>query len=318
MGVKTTTILSSRAIIGKFFLMLEAAALQVWAMKLAHYNDTDQASEEYVLSSMTPAMRRWIGGRDAKRLLSQTITITNEKFETTLVDNVDNFKYDKTGQLNVRLGDLVKRAISHWNKLATEALAAGTSTLCYDGQYFFDTDHSFGSSGTLKNLLTASEVTALNVGTATDPTAAEMAQVVLGLVNYFQNYKDDQGEPIHEGASEFLVMVPPNMAAAASQAATKALLATGSTSVDNPLLGQDFKISIQVNPRLTETTKLYCFRTDGSTKPLILQQRGDLRVTAKAEGSDFEHDTDQWEFGVSAERACGLFSWEVAQKATLS
>lgn len=318
MGVKTTTALSSRAIIGRFFMLIEAAVMQAWAMKIAHFNDTDQSSEEYVLSSMTPAMRRWIGGRDAKRLLTQAVTLTNEKFETTLVDKRDNFQYDKTDQLNQRINDLVNRAVTHWNKLATEALVAGTSTLCYDGQYFFDTDHSFGNSGTLKNLLTASEVSELNVGTAAAPTAAELASAILGMINYFQNYKDDQGEPIHEEAKEFLVMVPPNMGAQAMTAKTKALITNGSTLVDNPLIGQDFSLSIQTNPRLTETTKLYCFRTDSSLKPLILQQRGTYRMTSKAEGSDFEHDTDQWEFGVSAERACGLFSWEVAQKATLS
>jgi len=318
MTIKTSTALSSRAIIGRFFMLIEAAVLKAWASKISHFTDTDQSSEEYVLSSMTPAMKRWVGGRDAKRLLSQAITITNEKFETTLVDKRENFQYDKTGQLNQRIQDLVSRAITHWNKLATEALVAGTSTLCYDGQYFFDTDHSFGSSGTLKNLLTSSEVSELNVTTAAAPTAAEFASLALGLINYFQNYLDDQGEPIHEEAKEFLIMVPPNMGAAAMTAKTKALITNGSTLVDNPLIGQDFTLSIQTNPRLTETTKVYCFRTDSSLKPLILQQRGNYRMTSKAEGSDFEHDTDQWEFGVSAERACGLFSWEVAQKATLS
>ena len=318
MGVKTVTALSSRAIIGKFFLMMEDAATMVWAEKIAHINETDQSSEEYVLSSMTPQMRRWIGGRDAKRLLTQTITLTNELFETTVVGKVQDWQYDKTGQLNVRIGELVKRARSHWNKLATEALVAGTSTLCYDGQYFFDTDHSFGSSGTLKNLLTSSEVASLDVTTTTAPTAAEMANAILGLISYFQNYLDDQGEPIHEGAAQFMVMVPANMAGAAYQATTKAMLATGSTAVDNPLLGQQFNVSIQVNPRLTETTKIYCFRTDGPTKPLILQQRGGLKVSAKAEGSDFEHDNNEWEFGVAAERTCGLFDWQMAQKATLS
>lgn len=319
MPVKTTTALSSRAIIGRFFMLIEAAVVQAWAMKLAHYNgDSDQSSEEYVLSSMTPAMRRWIGGREAKRLLSQAITLTNEKFETTLVDKRDNFQYDKTGQLNQRISDLVTRAITHWNKLASDSIMAGESTLCYDGQNFFDTDHSFGLSGTLRNLLTASEIPELNVATPAAPTAAELANVILGMINYFQNYKDDQGEPIHEEAKEFLVMVPPNMGAQALTAKTKALITNGSTLVDNPLIGQEFSLSIQTNPRLTETTKLYCFRTDSALKPLILQQRGTYRITSKAEGSDFEHDTDQWEFGVSAERACGLFSWEVSQKATLS
>jgi len=314
-AVKTTQALSSRAIIGRFFLMIEGLTAGAWARRLAHFNDTDQSSEEYLLASMTPAMRRWIGGRDAKRLLSQAITVVNEKFETSLVDKRENWQYDKTGQLDQRIRDLVTRSETHWNKLASELLILGGATLTYDGQYFFDTDHSFGLSGTLKNLLTASEVAALNVTTAADPTAAEMAAAILGVVNYFYTFKDDQGEPLHEDAQEFVVMVPPNLAAAANTAATKSILVGG---VDNVLLGSNFKISVQVNTRLSTTTVFYVFRADCSLKPFILQQRGLIRMTSKAEGSDFEHDTDQWEFGASAERAAALFSWETATKCTLS
>ena len=39
---------------------------------------------------------------------------------------------------------------AHWLMLTT-LMIAGESSLCYDGQYFFDTDHSDGASGTLSN-----------------------------------------------------------------------------------------------------------------------------------------------------------------------
>lgn len=293
--------------------------MSAWASRVAHTNlNSDQKSEEYLLTSMTPAMRRWVGGRDAKRLLTESITLINEKFETTVVDARENWQYDKTGQLNTRLNDLVTRTMTHWNKLASELLIAGGSTLTYDGQYFFDTDHSFGLSGTLKNLLTASEVTTLNVTTAASPTAAEMADAIYGVINWFYTFKDDVGEPINEGAERFMVVVPANLAAPARTAATKAILNNGSGSLDNPLLGSGFTIDVVPNPRLSTTTEFYVLREDGSLKPFILQQRGQVRLTAKAEGSDFEHDTDQWEFGASAERIAGLFGWQSACKATLS
>ena len=319
MPLKTTPALSSRAIIGQFFLMLEGVTRSAWAQRIAHMNmNSDQSSEEYLLSSMTPAMRRWIGGREAKRLLVEALTLVNEKFEITVVDKVDNWRYDKSGQLNQRLQDMVSRTITHWNKLCSELLPLGASTLTYDGQFFFDTDHSFGLSGTLNNKLTASEVGALNVATAANPTAAEMADAIYGVVNWFYTLKDDQGEPINEDAEQFMVMVPTNMAAAARTAATKAILTNTSGSLDNPLLGSGFRIEVVPNPRLTANTVFYTFREDGSLKPFILQQRGQVEMTAKAEGSDFEHDTDQWEFGGKAERAAGLFGWQSAMMATLS
>jgi phage major head subunit gpT-like protein len=263
-------------------------------------------------------MRRWVGGRDAKRLLTESITLLNEKFETTLVDTRENWQYDKTGQLNTRLNDLVTRTMTHWNKLASELLVAGTSTLTYDGQNFFSASHSFGLSGTLKNLLTSSEVSALNVTTPANPTPAEMADAIYGVINYFYTFKDDVGEPINEGAERFMVVVPANLAAPARTAATKAVLTNAVGSLDNPLLGSGFTIDVVPNPRLTATDAFYTLREDGSLKPFVLQQRGPVRLTAKAEGSDFEHDTDQWEFGASAERQAGLFGWQSAAKATLS
>lgn len=316
MGVKTTQALSSRAIIGQFFMMLEGITRAAWAQRIAHMNmNSDQSSEEYLLSSMTPAMRRWIGGREARRLLVESLTLVNEKFEVTLVDKVDNWRYDKSGQLNQRLQDMVSRTITHWNKLCSELLPLGASTLTYDGQYFFDTDHSFGDSGTLKNKLTASEVTALNVATAAAPTPAEMSDAIYGVINWFYTLKDDAGEPINEDAERFMIMVPANMAASARTAVTKQVLASG---VDNPLVGAGFQIEVVPNPRLSSTTVFYAFREDGSLKPFILQQRGQVEMTAKAEGSDFEHDTDQWEFGAKAERAAGLYGWQSAMMATLS
>lgn len=319
MPVKTTQALTSRAIIGQFFLLLETTAMAAWAMRVAHVNfDSDQKSEEYLLSSMSPAMRRWVGGRDAKRLLTEAITLINEKFETTLVDARENWQYDKTGQLNQRLQDLVTRTQTHWNKLCSELLVAGNSTLTYDNQNFFSTSHSFGLSGTQKNLLVAGDVPALNVTAPAAPTAAEMADAIYGVVNWFYTLKDDQGEPINEAAERFMVVVPTNMAAAARTAATKAILTNTAGSLDNPILGSGFTISVVPNPRLTATDIFYILREDGSLKPFILQQRGPVRLTAKAEGSDFEHDTDQWEFGASAERTAGLFGWQSAMRAQLS
>ena len=58
---------------------------------------------------------------------------------------------DKTGQIDIRIREQVQRAQAHWAKLLSDLIIAAESTVCYDGQYFFDTDHSEGDSGTQDN-----------------------------------------------------------------------------------------------------------------------------------------------------------------------
>jgi hypothetical protein len=319
MPLKSTKALSSVGIIGIMLSIYETmTGAGVWALSLSHQNfNATEDHVEYATASATPAMRRWIGGRDAKKIFAQSITLVSEKYEATIFDLVSNWMYDKTGMLRRRLSNFVGRSFTHWNKLATEALELGESTLAYDGAAFFSASHSTGSSGTLKNLVTASEIAALNVGTATAPTVAEAADVVYGMLNHFHTFKDDEGEPIHEGLDSITIMVSPNLGGAFKQAATAAIITDGVGSRDNPLNRQDIEVNVVVNSRLTSTTKVYAFAGSGDPA-FILQQRGDVKYTRKAEGSDYEHDTDQWEFGMSTERVCGLFCWQAAIKGTLS
>lgn len=315
---KSSKALSSAGIIGLILSIMEVTTATPWAYMISHQNfDATEDAVEYATASATPQMRRWIGGRTAKKLFAQTVELRSEEYEATIYDKVKNWMYDKTGLLRRRLEGFVARSMTHWNKLATEVIELGESTLTYDGANFFSASHSTGDSGTIKNLVTASEVAALNVGTPAAPTAAEMADIIYGLLNHFRTFKDDQGEPIHEDLTQMLIMVPPNMGQAAQQAVSAKIITDGSGTRDNPLANTDFKVEVKVNVRLTSTTVMYAFALNGDPA-LILQQRGDVDLTSKAEGSDYEHDTNQWEFGMKAERSVGLFCWQSAIKATLS
>jgi phage major head subunit gpT-like protein len=313
--------LSSRAIIGRFYQTLEAGFAGSWASRLGMLFSSDQASEEYKWLGMSPALREWIGGRQAKGLRSVGYTITNKTFEATLAIAVDDLRRDKTGQVLVRVDEMADRANQHWEKLLSDLITGGAATACYDGQYFFDSDHSEGDSGTLKNTLTATEVTTLNVGTATAPTAAEMAEALLGVIGYMYGYKDDQGEPINGEARNFLVMVPVPFWGAAVTAVSANLLNKAAGSLDNPLQGvmrQGISIDVVANPRLTWTTQFAVFRTDGRAKPFILQEEEGLRISAIAEGSEEEFKNDRHLYGIKAIRNAGYGLWQYAALATLS
>ena len=314
--------LGSRAIIGSFYNMLETELAASWLDAVSMYFSSDQESETYKWLGMSPAMREWVGGREAKGFRENGITIVNKEFEATLQVPTSWLRRDKTGQIKVRIGELARRAAEHWAKLISTLITNGTGStngLCYDGQYFFDDDHSEGNSGTQKNLLTATEVPALNVTTATAPTAIEAAKAILGVIAYMLTYKDDQGEPMNDGAKNFLVMTSPTLWPFLAPAIYSPLSDSGST---NPIVGimgnTDFKISVVPNSRLAYTTQFVTIRTDAKTKPFIRQEEVGIKMAAIAEGSEEEFKNKRHLYGVEATRNVGYGYWQQASHATLS
>lgn len=309
--------LSSRAIIGKFYVALETAMSAGWAQKVGMLFTSDQDSETYKWLGASPMLREWIGGRQAKSLQTQGVTITNKPFEATMEVAVKDLRRDKTGQINIRIADLARRVEEHWDKLLTSLIETGESAVCYDGQYFFDTDHSEGSSGTQTNDLSTSDYSEIGaVSTATNPTANELCDVILKMIQHMYTFKDDQGEPMNGGAKSFLLQVPVAFYGAAFQAVSLNNLNTGSGVRDNPLV--KFNIEVSPNPRSTWTTKLALYRTDAPAKPFILQEEEPVTVQAIAEGSELEFNTDTHHYGVKCTRNVGFGFWQYAVLATLS
>ncbi|HDK41521.1 MAG TPA: hypothetical protein ENG93_02550 [Nitrospirae bacterium] len=304
--------LSSRAIIGIFYEKLAAIVGASWVGGVSmDFFDSDMETEEYKWLGMSPAMREWIGGRQAKGLRENGISIKNKKWESTLEILVDDLRRDKTGQIRVRIADQARRANSHWASLLSTQILNGESNLCYDGQYFFDTDHEEGDSGTQDNDLTV-DISALPVnqhGSVAAPSPEEMELVILQGVQQILSFKDDQGEPMNEDATAFDVLVPVPYLQAAIAATRNPVLTSGKTST---IVSSDFNITAKVNPRLTWTDKLAIFRTDGDTKAFIRQEEQGVSVSAIAEGSEMEFKEDKHYYGLKALRNVGYGFWQKA------
>lgn len=303
--------LSSRAIIGTFYQRLEVSTAASWIGGISMEFQSDQESETYKWLGMSPAMREWIGGRHAKGLAENGVTITNKLWEATLEIPVDWMRRDKTGQILVRVEDMASRAVTHWQSLLSGLIVAGESLVCYDGQYFFDTDHAQGNSGTQSNDITVdiSAVPASLHGTATLPSPEELRAMVFAGVEKILGFKDDQGEPMNELARKFLVMVPLGWMTA-TVAALRNPVVGGDSNTVTSLDGYTFEVA--VNPRLTWTDKLAVFRADGSVKPFIRQEEFGVQVDAIAEGSQLEFEKRMHHYGISASRNVGLGYWQHA------
>lgn len=282
-------LLTSRAIIGEIYNRLTQGD-GGWVNRYAMRVDSNQASEDYAWLGMVPVMREFIAGRNPKQLREFTWAVSNKDYEATLEIMVKALRRDQSGQIMLRIGELARRVLAHPAKLMTTLMIDGEATACYDGAYFFDTAHSEGESGTQDNDLTFA------AATGTTPTVPEMRDAIMAAVQAILGFKDDQGEPMNENARTFEVMVPTPFFATAAAAITLPVVDAGAANIIPALQG--FSIQPVVNPRLTWTTKFAVYRTDGDTKPFILQEEVPLEVAAVAEGSQLEFTDKKHWYGV--------------------
>jgi len=132
----------------------------------------------------------------------------------------------------------------------------------------------------------------------------------MSCVSAILGFKDDQGEPMNEGASNFLVMVPTVYLQPFASVLNNPFIASGQSNIVKNIEG--FNFSLAVNPRLTSTAKFFVFRTDGQTKPFIRQEEQGITVSAIAEGSELEFHEDKHRYGVKAIRNVGYGYWQHA------
>lgn len=314
--------ITTAGVIGEFFARLQSAAASAWWSQLVSRFESDQASETYNWLGNVPAVREWKGDALAAQLRENRLTIVNKTWEASIKIGSDDFRRDKSTQIVTRISELAKRVANHPAKLLSTLIANGTGDtngVCSDGQYFLDTDHAEGESGTQTNVLAAAQVSALNVGTATAPTPAEMAAAILGVIAYMRGFKDDQGEPMNEDAERFLVLVPSSLFGAAYAATVKeSLVAASGTVVPNVLSGGNLMVSAAVDARSAWTDTFAVFRTDGSVRPFIFQEELPVELRALGEGSEYETEHNEHKYTAKSVNNVGYGVWQHAAIATLS
>lgn len=315
--------LSSRAIIGRYYKTLEQDPGAAWIGAISNLFQSNQPTEEYPWLGQAPAMREWIGGRQAKGFRENGITVKNRLFEATLEVNIDELRRDKTGQIMVRVDEMAQRTNAHWATLLSTLILSGESAVCYDGQFFFDTDHTEGENVTNQSNDISVDISALPTGvhgaSAAAPSVEEFQLSVAEGVARMTAFKDDQNEPMNENARSFLVMVPVPL----MQIASKALYvpsdqATGGSQTTLQSMRNDgFTINYVTNARLTWTDKFAIFRTDSAIKPLIRQEETGVEMKAIAEGSELEFQHRKHHFGVETWRNVAFGLWQHAMLVTM-
>ena len=315
-------LLSSRGIIGMYYSRLSVDLGMAWIEGVANLFGSDQAAETYNWIGQTPAMREWIGSRAAKGFTGQGVTILNTHYESTIEIKKKDARRDKTGQIRVRMEELADRGQTHWASLISTLLMNAPSAVCYDGQYFFDTDHVDPGADyqTSQSNDISVDISALpGAGTDNTPSAPNLTQMQLAIfagIKQILAFLDDRGEPVNENARRFLVMVPVGLYDKAV-AAVSGLVTMALAQNFNPSVLAGLVIDVQMNARLTWTDSFAVFRTDAPTKAFIRQTEQEVEMKAKGEGSEFEFDNDAWQFGIDAWRGVGYGDWRRACYVTM-
>jgi phage major head subunit gpT-like protein len=312
------SILSSRAVLGMYFARLENPMSAGWIDGVSNLFGSDQASEQYPFLGQNPRMREWLGGRQAKGLRSSSLTITNKHYEATLEIALRDLRRDKTPQLAARISEFADEGDAHWGTLVSTLIQNGPSTACYDGQYFFDTDHSEGDSGTQDNDITVDISTLPGAvhGVVTAPSVEEMQQSIVKGIAQILSFKDDRGRPMNTNARSFLVTVPVGLWVTAT-AAVAALTTAAMQMNINPNVLAGIKVDVQMMPELTWTDSFAVWRTDSPIKGLIRQNEQDPQLKMKDEDSEFAFDNDAIQIGVDAWRGADYGLWQRACYVTM-
>ncbi|MEW6427323.1 MAG: Mu-like prophage major head subunit gpT family protein [Thermodesulfobacteriota bacterium] len=117
-----------------------AGAESFW-QRVATEVPSTTGSNDYGWLGQIPGMREWIGDRQINNLKQHDYSLKNKTFELTVGvprESVDDDQYGIYAPMMETLGQSAKE---HPDQLVFALLAAGFATPCYDGQYFFDTDH---------------------------------------------------------------------------------------------------------------------------------------------------------------------------------
>lgn len=123
-----------------------AQAAPMWSQAATLVPSTTSENKYGWLGKIT-RFREWIGERHIQNLVVHDYAIKNKPFENTVGVDRDEIEDDQYGVYTPVIQQLGQDAALHPDELVFGLLNAAFNTPCYDGQYFFDTDHPVGAPG---------------------------------------------------------------------------------------------------------------------------------------------------------------------------
>ena len=109
--------------------------------RIATTVNSTQREQRYGWMGKLPKVREWIGPRIVQNISEGEYTIKEKKFELTIGVDKDDIETDNLGHYTMLFQSMGEATVLDPEQMIWDLLKAGFTTNCYDGQYFFDTDH---------------------------------------------------------------------------------------------------------------------------------------------------------------------------------
>lgn len=269
--------------------------------RIATIVQSESDEEIYPWLGAVPGVREFVDERMPLGLLEHSYTIRNRTWEASIAVERTAIEDDKYSQIRLRIQSLAREVKRHMDELVFTLLAGGFSTPCYDGQYFFDTDHVSGESGVQSNK-------------ASSPLDAESLQ---SAITAMMKFRDDRGKLL--GVVPDVLVVPPDLQWTAMELLESTYWPEEGTTTarlsSNVLKG---KLDLIVSPYLTDTNNWFVLSTRGVLKPIILQVRTPVEFAALEADSESGFMRDQYVYGVRARYNAGYGLWQMAYGSQVS
>lgn len=275
-----------------------AAAPTTWE-KIAMKVPSSTGSNLYAWLSAFPRMRRWVGDKHVKNLKAYTYSVENEDFEATVEVDRNHIKDDQMGIYAPQAQMAGHSAKQLPDEIVFELVNGGFRNVCYDGQYFFDTDHPVAGAS-VSNKGTA----ALSVATQ---AAAKASYGVARTA--MRKFKDEDGRPL--GIKPTVLLVGPALEDTARALLTNDRLEDGKA---NPYKGT---AELVVDARIESDTAWFLLDTSLPVKPFIYQEREAPNFVQQTDPeADDVFNRKKFKFGAEARAAGGYGFWQLAYGST--
>lgn len=279
-----------------------------WAPQLSVRVPSNGKSNVYGWLAAIPQMREWLGDRQIQNIAEHAFEITNKDYELTVGVDRNDIEDDQFGVYDPMLRGIGEASAKNEDYLIVTLLQNGHLALCYDGQYFFDTDHPVSlfdaSLGTQQNYWASGKALTLDNFVA---IRAAMA-----------GFLGENNKPL--GIVPDLLVVPPQLEHIARQITMSSLIvntagatpAAGAAGMQNVMMGTARVLMV---PELAgQATTWYLLATNKAMKPFVVQERRASEFLYLGTGSEHAQKSKKHLFGVDKRGAAGYGVWFQAAK----
>lgn len=263
------------------------------AGRLAMDIPSGSPEEVYVWLNALPRMRKWVGDRVVHALAAgKGFRVVNEPYEATIGVDRRDLEYDRLGIYKPQIMELARSYDFHRMQMLGDLVVKAFDHTCWDGQYFFDTDHPVGRPGY--------EASVSN--RAAWPLSVDAFWAARAAM---RDFKDEEGQRL--GVVPNTLVVGPKLEGKALDIA-KAEQYEGSTNTAKGL------VEVLVLDDLADMPTAWALMDlSREVKPLLIQtaKKGDF-VAMDADNDEAVFSKRQLRYGVDCEDAAAYALWILA------